>query len=178
MAGFSGHGAGLFVIPDVATAIAETVATWTKVGNTRDISGPSLSTNDVDVTNNDSENHFKEYIAGLIDPGEVTFDIVLDPDERTHIGTSNSLLAWELDRLVRHWRLLLPIDGDLVMAKAGGSGLYTVASGIATTGSFDATKDTFIKFDGFVKGFDIATPMEEAIMASLTIRTTGNVEFV
>ena len=201
MPGYSGHGAGLFAYTSGTAWTASTRTdpgntvrglpasrNWLKVGRTRDITGPALSTNDVDVTNNDSEDHFKEYIAGLIEPGETSFDIVLDPSDPTHTGASNSLLAWELDRLVRHWRLLLPIEGSNAdvtpspLDPANTSGIYTVAEGIRDSDvvanwSAAAGIDTFVQFDGFVKNFEITTPMEEAIMASITIRTTGRVFF-
>ena len=81
--GYSGHGAQLYAFDgatwaypgdgtNAANIAPETLNRalneWRRVARTRDLSGPSLSTNDIDITSNDSPEHFKEYIAGLIDP--------------------------------------------------------------------------------------------------------------
>lgn len=176
MPGFSGHGAQLYVFkdaqtwtvpPDDTSPVNLTLADWQKIGRTRDFSGPSLQVNDVDVTNNDSVNHFKEYIAGLIDPGDFTFDIVFDPNDQTHVGSSaDGLMQMLLSREVRHFRQLLPIPDS------GSAGIYA-ASTLPT--NWDLTNDVFWGFDGFVKEMSPETAMEEAIMVSVGIRITGNV---
>jgi predicted secreted protein len=51
--------------PEVFTAVAEVLT----------ISGPELSTEEIDVTSLDSSGGFKETIAGLRDAGSVSFDV-------------------------------------------------------------------------------------------------------
>ena len=161
---------------------------WLSIGRTRDLSGPSLSTNDIDITSNDSPEHFKEFIAGLIDPGELTFDIVFDPAVATHIGTGESLLVYLKDRLTRHWRLLLPIQGStpgiyrITPSSTAGERIIIPRDAPANAGSPDqdwnGANDTFFQFDGYVKDFGFETAMEDAIMGSIGVRITGNVFIV
>lgn len=55
----------------------------------RSISGPNSSINDVDTTTLDSTGGFRTFIAGLIDGGEVTCELVYDPSVESHktLGT-------------------------------------------------------------------------------------------
>lgn len=48
---------------------------FTTVGEVKDITGPGLTADLVEVTNMDSPSFFKEWLAVLKDGGEVTFDI-------------------------------------------------------------------------------------------------------
>ncbi|MCB0070011.1 MAG: hypothetical protein KDE20_01075 [Caldilineaceae bacterium] len=60
-------------------------ATPTIIGGITGVSGPSYEMDTIDVTAHDSStSYFREYIAGLRDAGEVTFDLNLDPDGTTH----------------------------------------------------------------------------------------------
>jgi hypothetical protein len=44
----------------------------------QDVSGPTESVNDVELTNNDSPDSCEEYIPGLTNGGEVSFDLVFN----------------------------------------------------------------------------------------------------
>jgi hypothetical protein len=48
---------------------------FTTIGEVKDISGPAVTVDIVEVTNMDSPSYFKEYIPTLKDGGEVTFDV-------------------------------------------------------------------------------------------------------
>ena len=52
--------------------------TFTTVAEVLNISGPSLSRDTIDVTTMDSPDEWIEFIAGLNDVGEITFDLVYD----------------------------------------------------------------------------------------------------
>lgn len=60
-------------------------ATLTRNGNTiaevKSISGPKVSLSTVDVTHLNSDNKYREYIGGLLDSGEVTFDCNFYPGD-------------------------------------------------------------------------------------------------
>lgn len=59
-----------------------TVTTTTgaaEIGQVRSISGPGVSANDVDTTCLDSSSNYRTFSPGLLDPGEVTMNIVYDP---------------------------------------------------------------------------------------------------
>ena len=78
--------------PEVFTTIAE-------VGT---ISGPSQSSEFVDVTNQDST--AREFIAGLVDPGEISFTMNYIPQNATH----KALLTDFTDKSVDEYELAFP----------------------------------------------------------------------
>jgi len=58
--------------------------TFATIAEVRGISGPSLAADAIEATNHDSEEAWREFIGGLKDGGEVSFDINFIPDEGTH----------------------------------------------------------------------------------------------
>ena len=48
------------------------------------ISGPGVSFADVDTTTLDSSSNYRTFVAGLGDPGEITFQLVYDPAAASH----------------------------------------------------------------------------------------------
>ena len=78
MAGLDAFGASL-AMSDMASS-----PTFTDSANVMDIKGPGMSTAEIDVTAHDSADGFKEYLGGLSDGGQVTFDLSWDPSEATH----------------------------------------------------------------------------------------------
>lgn len=60
------------------------------IAQVRDISGPAMAEDAVDVTTR--ENNSRVYTAGLRDGGELTFDVIYDPDLATHTTLLNALL--------------------------------------------------------------------------------------
>lgn len=65
-----------------------TVATSTsgtlELAQLRGISGPGVSGNDVDTTTLDSSSNYRTFVGGLLDPGEVTFQLIYDSTSITH----------------------------------------------------------------------------------------------
>ena len=78
MAGLDGFGASL-LRSDMASS-----PTYTEIANVTSISGPSISRNVYDVTAHDSTNSYMEFIGGLKDGGEISFDLNWDPENATH----------------------------------------------------------------------------------------------
>jgi len=80
--------------------------TFSTVGEVRSISGPSMETDEIDVTTHSSAaaGAFKEFIMGLIDAGSVEFDTNYVPSDGTHIGLRNDFL----NRTKRNWQIVLP----------------------------------------------------------------------
>lgn len=66
-------------------------ATMTLIAGVRDISGPSAGLSTVDATAHDSANRWREFVPGLLDGGEVSFEIVYDPGAATHTTLSGAL---------------------------------------------------------------------------------------
>ena len=121
---------------------------FTKIASVKDLDGPSLSRDTIDVTSHDSVSKYREFLAGLKDGGEVTFDIEFDPSDTTHAGTNGLMKMFEDDEPV-HFQLIT-----------------TVA---ATTGYWGFT------FSALVTGFEPSMPVEDSLKASVTLKITGPV---
>jgi predicted secreted protein len=78
--------------------------TFVKIAEVKGVAGPGGARDILDVTNMDSVGSFREYIAGLGDPGEVTFSVNYIPSEVTH--------GYLLDDFnlstIRNWQLAWP----------------------------------------------------------------------
>jgi hypothetical protein len=55
-----------------------------EIAQIRNISGPGVSANDVDTTTLDSSTNYRTFACGLLDPGEVSMQLVYDPAAITH----------------------------------------------------------------------------------------------
>jgi len=58
------------------------------VANVISISGPNQSRDSIDISTMDSTSKFREFMPGMLDPGEITFDVNY---EGTASGEANSL---------------------------------------------------------------------------------------
>lgn len=63
---------------------SEGSATYTTIPEVKDINGPNLQSSDYDATTHDTSGKFKEFKAGLIDPGEITFTLNYIPGNTFH----------------------------------------------------------------------------------------------
>jgi len=76
------------------------------VGQVQNISGPSVSANDVDTTCMDSSSNYRTFTCGLLDPGELTFSVVYDSTSASH-----SCLVRNMNkRLTTNWSI--SVAGD------------------------------------------------------------------
>ncbi len=75
---------------------------FTTIGEATNITGPELERDTIDVTSHDSPNRFREYVGGLVDGGEVGFEVNWDP------AIHNVLKADFQDPLPRNYRIVLP----------------------------------------------------------------------
>ncbi len=87
--------------------------TTLKIGTTAiaeilDVSGPSLSMDTIDVTHHASPEAWREYVAGLLDAGEVSFDINYVPTAATHKNASGGLLYLLATRASQAFTLTFP----------------------------------------------------------------------
>jgi predicted secreted protein len=84
---------------------------WIHVGQAQAISGPSESTDEIEITNQDSEGGFKEFVATLQDGGTVTFPVVGAPGDQGQ----DDLAALKHDRETVRWRIQFPEDENGVV---------------------------------------------------------------
>lgn len=117
------------------------------ISEVRSIRGPTGRRDLVDVTNHESQGGYREFINGLNDAGELTFDINYIPTDGTHDATSGLLADFD-SGLRRDFRLVFP-DG---------------AAGTPTTAW---------TFQGVVNGFEVTAAIDDALIASVTIKITG-----
>lgn len=84
-----------------------TAASFTTIAEVGDIDGPSDSVDTIEVTNHSSAGARKEFIAGLIDSGEVSFPINWIPSDATHDETTG-LEKVKNDREMRKYQIIFP----------------------------------------------------------------------
>ncbi len=77
---------------------------YTTIAEVLSISGPSIQAAVLDVTSQDSTGGYREFIAGLIDAGSLTFDINHQPATATH-GNSTGLLYLLNNRIKRNFKI-------------------------------------------------------------------------
>ena len=63
---------------------------FTTIGEVLNIGGPSLAQEVVDVTSHSSPGAFRQKVGGLLDAGEISFDINFGPTEPTHREAATS----------------------------------------------------------------------------------------
>lgn len=104
-------------------------STWTTIAGVRDITGPSSSLNTVDASAHDSTSGVKEFVAGMLDSGEISFELAFDPEEtagqadllsehdgrtqttyRMVFNTTNTE-TWEFDCFVTGFEAGNPLEG-------------------------------------------------------------------
>jgi len=119
--------------PDAYTTIAELL----------DISGPNFSLGTKDVTAQTATGAWREFVATLLDPGEVTFDINFIPTENTH-DVGAGLIKDMTNRTNRNFQVVWP---DV------GSTTWTIST--------------------YITGFVPKAPVDGSLGASVTLKITG-----
>ena len=77
---------------------------FTAVADILDISGPTVEVEEIDVTSHGSPNRWREFIPGLKNGGEVTFELNFQADETTHTQIQTDINSNQ----VRNYRIVLP----------------------------------------------------------------------
>lgn len=129
----------------IAREVAATPGTYTTFAQVKDIDGPSASADQIETSHRDSQ--LRKFQAGMRDGGEVSFDIVFDPDLAIHDPTlaTSVYKDWELGRLA-NYKITFP----------------GVVAAITTC-----------IFSAFTSGFAFSAPMEDALTASVTLKING-----
>ena len=123
---------------------------WTVVAQIRDLDGPAIESDQIEVSHRGQGgtiDRFRKYVAGLADGGEVSFDIVFDPDHASHDPVvTGSLYNLVETGEVNEFRITFPGAG---------------------------TDITTVNFDAFVSNFEIGSPLEDGLTADITLKITG-----
>jgi hypothetical protein len=78
---------------------------YSAIAQTVDLAGPEPEIGEVNITNNDSANATKEYLPGMIEPGEMEFEVIYKKD------ACNTLYTMFSGRTVYWFKLAYP-DGS------------------------------------------------------------------
>lgn len=116
---------------------------FTTIAEVMDISGPSLAQGTVEVTSQTATARYREFIATLKDGGEISFDINYITTDGTHDPTTGLLNDFE-DGTLRNFQLVFPDTGSTT---------WTIPS--------------------IVTGFEPAAPVDGALIASITLKVSG-----
>lgn len=116
---------------------------FTEIARVRDISGPGITQSFAEVTAHDSPGRYKEWIATLLELGQITFDIVWDPNNATHDNTSG-ILAELTGGSKNNYQVVFPTNPAIT---------WTIPA--------------------FVESLSPAEPVDGALMASVTLKPSG-----
>ncbi len=119
---------------------------WTTLTEVKDIKGPAQSLETDEITNQSSPNFYKEFIATVLDGGDVTFQCVLVPGDATQDSVSG-LLSWMQGRGLQYWQLVPP---------------GTYSSHVSS-------------FQAYVTKWDTGEPVAKHATLDVTLRITGPV---
>lgn len=130
-----------------ATLQVTIVATPTIIVGIRDISGPSMSLDPLDVSSRDLA--WKQFIAGMRDGGELKFDCIFDSDATTHsAGTTGGFVK-------------ALVDGTI--------GVYKL--------TFSDTTPVVATFSALMMKVEPKNPYNGAQTADVTLKITGAIAF-
>ena len=116
------------------TGFAQRDDTFATIVNVSNITGPNMVLNTIDVTTHDSPGAMRESIASFIDGGDVTLELVFDPDAATHLAIIADLQA---RRYRRNFRIIFP---DLTATQWDIPGIVTAFSvGLPVDGAMTAS---------------------------------------
>lgn len=116
---------------------------FTSIAEVKEIGGPSLELETVDVTSHTSPGGWREFVGTLLNGGEVELTLNFVPTEGTH-DNSTGLLADMTARTRRNFQMVFPDVG-------------------ATTWAFTA----------FVTGFEPSAAVDGSLDAEVTLQVTG-----
>lgn len=116
---------------------------FTSIAELRTIGGPTLQADTIDVTVHNTSGPWRRFISGLLDAGEITFDLNFIPQEPTH-SYSSGLLSDMVNRTRRNFKVVFPDSG-------------------ATTWSMSC----------IITGFQMSADPGDVLMASVTLKISG-----
>ena len=121
----------------------------TTIANVQNISGPGLQLDTEDVTTHDSTGAWEEVVGTILRSGEISLDIVYDPNTATHKNAAGGLLA------------------DLI-----------ARTQVAYTLVFPSTATVTWSFNALVTGFEPSAPHDGALTAAVKMKINGQPSLV
>ena len=127
------------------TEIAAVPGTFQTVAQVRNIGGPSMAGDMIDVSCMESPGFYRQFVQGYNDSGEVTLELLFDPVDATQDAVG-------VDGLLAIFNSQQEHNFQIVFSDAGG---------------------TVWRFDGLISAYEPAAPFDEALTASITVKVTG-----
>lgn len=88
-------------------AYADEGGSYIDIAELTGVTGPSMQAETIDVTTHNCTSPFRQFISGLIDPGELSLEINFIPTEVTHDPTAG-LLSLLVNRTRTNFRVTWP----------------------------------------------------------------------
>lgn len=94
---------GVGVVFQISLSLSPAV--WTTLGNVKSINFNGRAADDIDFTNLNSDQGYREMRQGFKDGGSVAVDVQFDPTDTTHVGSTKGLLGLFNSGDVFYWRI-------------------------------------------------------------------------
>lgn len=121
-------------------------ADFIELGEVTSITPPSDKIDTVDVTHMKSPNATREFVGGLIDPGEASFELNFVPGSTS----DTKIQAIKAARQKVSWRVTFPIIAPAV-------------AGVTWT------------FSGLITGYETDIPLDDKMTGTVSIKVSGSV---
>lgn len=140
---------------ELQKGLGDSPETFVTILGIKSISGPEISRETHDVTTMTSPSGWREFIGGLKDAGEVSFEANWLPRDHTQGQQDNGFMA-EFDRdsceSRGNWRILVP--------------------------ACEGEPEVYLQFGGIVTGQNITLPMDDVMAFTGKIKVSGRPELV
>ncbi len=113
----------------------------TTIGNIISITGPGQARDSIDISTMDSTSKFREFIPGMLDAGEATFDVNYDPASGQTANDLNTLLTASAETIT----ITFPPSGGTSSWVCSG---FITGLGFAVPFDDKITQPITIKFSG------------------------------
>ena len=130
----------VFAIEDAAVP-----GTFVAVAGVRSIDGPTLSTDEIDVSCHSSPGFKKQFVPGFGDGGSITLELLFDPADVTQDLTTDGLLDLWNRGIVKNAQIIWPDAG--------------------------ASEWDFV--NGFFTSYEVSATHDEALTASVGFKVSG-----
>lgn len=115
------------------------------IGQIESVAGPNMTATAIDISAHDSTSKFREFIAGMKDAGEVTFEVNWDQSNTTHKTN--------------------------VLQGTAAAGLGAAEQTIEIT--FAGTAVHTFSCEGIITAWSLGLPLDDKQLASITIKFSG-----
>jgi predicted secreted protein len=116
----------------------------TTIAAVRNVGGPGLALDTEDVTTHDSPGAWEEHVGTILRTGEISLDLIYDPNAATHKNASGGLLADLVSRTAQSYSIVFPSSGSVTWS-----------------------------FSAFVTGYEPTAPVDGALTAAVKLKLTG-----